>query len=81
MFNMATVDRPAHVRFQAARYWLACRLGWREPDKVLLTSIKPFMDMTAQEFDQMLLVNGEEPVNLPPVPGYSNARVVPFPRR
>jgi hypothetical protein len=80
MFFLAT-RAPYAVRYQAARFWPQCRAGWREPDKVLLTSVKSFMDMSAEEFDQMLIANGEQPVNLPPVPGHRNERVVPFPRR
>ena len=80
MFRMAT-SGPYSVRYQAARFWLQCRAGWREPGEVLLTSVKSFMDMSAEEFDQMLVVNGEAPVNLPPVPGHGGAGVVPFPRR
>jgi hypothetical protein len=81
MFRMATKG-PYSVRFSSAKYWLACRAGWREPDRVLLTSVKSFMDMTAEEFDACLIVNGEQPVNLPPVPGYGhrNDGVVPFQR-
>jgi hypothetical protein len=79
MLHMAT-KAPYAVRYQAARFWLQCRAGWREPEKALLTSIKSFMDMSAEEFDQMLIINGEQPVNLPPVPGYGNERVVPFQR-
>jgi hypothetical protein len=35
MFALATKGRPSHVRFQAARYWLACRAGWRNSDRAV----------------------------------------------
>jgi hypothetical protein len=56
--HMAT-KTPYSVRYQAARFWLQTRCGWREPDKALLTSVKSFMDMTAEEFGACLIVNAE----------------------
>ena len=81
MFQMATKG-PYSVRYQAARFWLQCRAGWRDEDRaVYFPQLIPFAEMTAEQFDEVLVCNGEAPVNLPPVPGRGPG-VVPFrPRR
>jgi hypothetical protein len=81
LFSMATTGRSSFVKFQAARYWLAARCGWRDTDRaVYFPQLIPFSEMTAEQFDQVLTVNGEDPVNLPPVKSGGHAGVIPFPR-
>jgi len=82
MFNMATKGRTSYVKFQAARYWLAARCGSRDSNKaVTLAELIPINQMSREQFDRFLVINGEEPCGLDPVPAAGNGAVVPFRRR
>jgi len=78
MFNMATAGRPAHVRFQAARFWLQCRAGWRDTERASLDMLIPIAEMSNFQFNQVMRING-----LPTLdePALSEAEIVPFATR
>jgi hypothetical protein len=53
MFKMATKG-PYSVRFHAARYWLACRAGWKETSTIEI--VKPVSEMSVEEIAARLQV-------------------------
>jgi hypothetical protein len=75
MFRMATKG-PYSVRFQAAKYWLACRARWRDEDRRddLWVYTRPLGELSDAEFNYVLVANGMEPMDL-------GDGVVPFPHR
>ena len=54
MFRMATKG-PYSVRFSAARYWLACRGGWSDGDKVTIVQVpKATFEMSDDEITALI---------------------------
>ena len=53
LFRMATKG-PYSVRFHAARYWLACRAGWKETSTIEI--VKPVSEMSVEEIAARLQV-------------------------
>ena len=53
LFRMATKG-PYSVRFHAARYWLACRAGWIESQR--LEIVRPVSEMSVEEIRARLQV-------------------------
>ena len=53
LFRMATKG-PYSVRFHAARYWLACRAGWKETSTIEI--VKPVSEMIVEEIAARLQV-------------------------
>jgi hypothetical protein len=76
MFRMATKG-PYSVRFQAAKFWLACRARWRDTEQTdgLMAYLRPLDSLSDVEFNQVLAVNGLEPLPL------RDDSVVPLPQR
>jgi hypothetical protein len=80
MFRMATAG-PYSVRFLAAKYWLACRAGWRDVDRPLsLAALVPVSEMSNEELNAFLRVNGLPAID-DPTPPTGTDGVVPFPYR
>jgi hypothetical protein len=78
MFRMA-MKAPYAVRFQAAKYWLACRAEWKERPPVTLDMLIPIDRMTDEQFDAVMRINGLPTVggaSPPPLPTKTN--VVPY---
>jgi hypothetical protein len=67
---------PYSVRFQAAKYWLACRARWREADQTdgLWMYMRPLSELSDPEFNAVLVANGMKPMD-------QGDGVVPFPTR
>lgn len=83
MYKMATRG-PYSVRFSAAKYWLACRAGWRDVERPMTwLAAVPVGEMSNEELDAVLKINGlptiDDPAESPPLTGTD--AVVPFPRR
>ena len=78
MLKMAT---KAHysVRFQAAKFWLACRAEWKERPPVTLDMLVPIDRMTDEQFDTVMRVNGLPTIDGAPSPTADATNVVtPF---
>jgi hypothetical protein len=82
MFRMA-VNGPYSVRFQAAKYWLACRAGWRDIERPMpLGALVPIGEMTNDELNMVLRINGLPTLDDPaPPPLTGTDAVVPFPHQ
>jgi hypothetical protein len=76
MFNMAT-RAPYSVRYPAAAFWLKCRAGWRDVHKTTMDMLIPVDQMTDEQFDRVLKVNGLPRLN-DPRPSASGDGVVPL---
>lgn len=73
MYKMA-VSGPYSVRYQAAKYWLACQGKWREDDRpAALPAIIPVAKMSDEDFYKFLDVNGI------PHDGWRADNITPFP--
>ena len=73
MYQMA-IRAPYSVRFQAAKFWLAARAGWRDVDKPEpLVALKPLSDLSDEAWRQLCSVNKFDPDGL--------RKTVPFPGR
>jgi hypothetical protein len=57
MFRMAT-HGPYSVRFQAAKFWLASRMGWKETS--LHEFIRPLSEMSSEEIRARLELDDPE---------------------
>jgi hypothetical protein len=51
MLHMAT-KAPYAVRFQAARFWLQCRAGWKETTAVEITKMS--RNMSTEELEDLI---------------------------
>jgi 5-hydroxyisourate hydrolase-like protein (transthyretin family) len=85
MFRMATAG-PYSVRFQAAKYWLACRAGWRDVERPMsLAALVPVSAMSNEELNAVLRVNGlpaiDDPDPSPLTAPTGTDAIVPFQRR
>ena len=70
MLTMAT-RAPYAVRFQAAKFWLAARAGWRDVDRPEpLVAMMPLAELSDEAWRQLCAVNKFDP---------DNHKVVPFP--
>jgi hypothetical protein len=54
MYKMATTGHPVHVRFQAAAFWLKCRAGWIESQR--LEIVRPVSEMSSEEIQARLQI-------------------------
>jgi hypothetical protein len=78
MYAMATRG-PYAVRFQAARYWLACRGGWRDGDRVTFVSV-PKASFEMDDAEITALIAREEAYQEACEKAAANGTtVVPFP--
>jgi len=71
MYRMA-IRGPYAVRFQAAKFWLAARAGWRDTDRgEPLVAMMPLSDLSDEAWRQLCAVNKFDPDG--------QSKVVPFP--
>jgi hypothetical protein len=71
MYRMA-IRGPYSVRFQAAKFWLAARAGWRDTDRAEpLVAMMPLSDLSDEAWRQLCAVNKFDPDG--------QRKVVPFP--
>lgn len=72
MYQMATRG-PYAVRFQAAKFWLMARAGWRDVDKPEpLVALAPLSDLSDAAWRQLCAANKFDP-------DAQSRKVVPFP--
>ena len=61
MFAMA-IRGPYSVRFQAAKFWLAARAGWRDTDRAEpLVAMMTLSDLSNEAWRQLCAVNKFDP--------------------
>jgi hypothetical protein len=61
MYRMA-IRGPYSVRFQAAKFWLAARAGWRDTDRAEpLVAMLPLSDLSDEAWRQLCAVNKFDP--------------------
>ena len=61
MYQMA-IRGPYGVRFQAAKFWLAARAGWRETDRAEpLVAMMPLSNLSDEAWHQLCAVNKFDP--------------------
>jgi hypothetical protein len=71
MYRMA-IRGPYAVRFQAAKFWLAARAGWRDTDRAEpLVAMMPLSDLSDEAWRQLCAANKFDPDG--------SSKVVPFP--
>lgn len=61
MYRMA-IRGPYSVRFQAAKFWLAARAGWRDTDRAEpLVAMMPLSELSEEAWRQLCAVNKFNP--------------------